>query len=77
MATIAYGGFAARMGFGIGAILWLYTAGCSIVAIQKRRFAVHKMGATGIDQTSLSLKLNGYVTFCRLPAALTRSLRLH
>jgi hypothetical protein len=46
MATIAYSGFAARMGFGIGAILWLYTAGCSIVAIQKRRFAVHEMWAT-------------------------------
>lgn len=46
MAMIAYGGFVARVGFGLGAILWLYTAGCALVTIRKRNFVDHEIWAT-------------------------------
>ena len=45
MALVAYGGLSSRIGFGMGAVLWLYTAGRALVAIQKRDFAAHEAWA--------------------------------
>jgi uncharacterized membrane protein len=46
MAIIAYGGLSSRIGFGMGAVLWLYTAGNALAAIRKRDFAAHEAWAT-------------------------------
>lgn len=46
MALVAYGGLSSRIGFATGAVLWLVTAGCALLAIKKRDFAGHEAWAT-------------------------------
>ncbi len=46
LALIAYGGLSSRIGFGLGASIWLYTAFRALSAIRKRHFAEHEAWAT-------------------------------
>jgi uncharacterized membrane protein len=45
MALIAHGGFVSRLGFGVTAVLWLYTAGRALLAVKQRQFAEHEIWA--------------------------------
>jgi uncharacterized membrane protein len=60
MALIAYGGLSSRIGFAMGAVLWLVTAGCALLAIKKRDFADHEAWATrcfALTFAAVSLRL--------------------
>ena len=60
MATIAYGGFVARLGFGLLAVTWLLTAAMALGAVKRKDYAAHERWAIrcfGLTFAAVTLRI--------------------